>query len=60
MGRWWHKDKKFNDDTKEILFVECKLQSNVNVKKVLSELKDKSKFVQWNNEKRNRAGLDAV
>lgn len=55
--RWWYKDKEIdlvalNEQTKQILFCECKWQSKVNAKKVLSELKEKSQHVQWNNEKR--------
>lgn len=57
IGRWWHKDKEIdlialNDQTKEILFCECKWQDKVNAKKILAELKDKTKFVQWNNDTR--------
>ncbi|MDP2754110.1 MAG: ATP-binding protein [Nitrospirota bacterium] len=57
IGRWWHKDKEIdivalNDDTKEILFCECKWQDKVNAKKVVAELKEKAKFVLWNNDKR--------
>jgi len=57
IGRWWHKDKEidlvaFNDQTKEIVFCECKWQSKVDAKKVLYELREKSRFVEWNNEKR--------
>lgn len=35
------------------MFAECKWQENVNARKILAELKEKAKFVQWNNEKRN-------
>ncbi|NOR84589.1 hypothetical protein GQ473_00580, partial [archaeon] len=42
----------FNEDTREILFCECKWKENVNAKKILAELKEKAKFVQWNNDKR--------
>ena len=55
--RWWHKNREIdlvaiNEKTKEILFVECKWKDNVNAKKILNELKEKSKFVDWNNKKR--------
>ncbi len=55
--KWWYKDKEIdvislNDQAKEILFCECKWQSNVNAKKVLEELKEKSKFIEWNKENR--------
>lgn len=39
-----------NKQTKDILFIECKWQDNVNPEKILAELKEKSKYVQWNNE----------
>jgi len=59
-GRWWHKDKEIdiialNDQTKEILFVECKWKENVNPEQILAELKEKSKYVQWNNEDRKES-----
>src|SRR3989338_351440 len=41
-----------NEQTKDILFVECKWQSKVNAEKILAELKEKAKHVEWNNEKR--------
>lgn len=41
-----------NENTKDILFVECKWQDDVNAAKILSKLKEKAKFVQWNNESR--------
>lgn len=41
-----------NEQTREILFAECKWQEKVNANKILSELKEKAKFVEWNKEKR--------
>ncbi|MCK4555222.1 MAG: ATP-binding protein, partial [Candidatus Aenigmarchaeota archaeon] len=41
-----------NEQTKDILFCECKWQDKVDAKKILSELKEKAEFVQWNNEGR--------
>jgi hypothetical protein len=57
IGRWWHKDKEIdivalNEQPKEILFAECKWQDKVDAEKVLVELKEKSQYVEWNNEKR--------
>jgi hypothetical protein len=57
IGRWWHKDKEIdivalNEQPKEIVFAECKWQDNVDAEKVLNELKEKSQYVEWNNEKR--------
>ena len=57
IGRWWHKDKEIDivavdEFNNEILFGECKWKSNVDAKKILKELKEKAKDVQWNNETR--------
>jgi len=41
-----------NAETKDILFAECKWQEKVDAKKVLSELKEKAKYVEWNSGKR--------
>ncbi|MFT4304691.1 MAG: ATP-binding protein [Candidatus Woesearchaeota archaeon] len=37
---------------KEILFCECKYKDNVDAERIYNELKEKSKLVKWNNEKR--------
>ena len=55
--RWWHRDKEIdilvlNGETREILFCECKWQNRVNAKRVLNELKEKAKFVNWNKSNR--------
>jgi hypothetical protein len=55
--KWWHKDKEIdivalNDQTKQILFCECKWQSRVNAKKVCKELAEKTSYIQWYNEQR--------
>jgi len=41
-----------NDETKEIMFCECKWRDSADAKKILYELKEKAKSVQWNNEER--------
>ena len=41
-----------NEQERKIMFVECKWKSNVNAKKVLVELKEKAKSVEWH--KKNR------
>ncbi|MBL7147896.1 MAG: ATP-binding protein [Nanoarchaeota archaeon] len=41
-----------NEETKEILFAECKWKDKVNPKKIIEELKEKSKYMDWNNDKR--------
>jgi hypothetical protein len=57
IGRWWHKEQEIdivglNQDKKKILFAECKWKDNVDALKVISELKEKAKLVDWN--KKNR------
>lgn len=57
IGKWWHKDKEIdivalNEQTKQILFAECKWQDKVNAEKVLKKLKEKSQNVEWYNDKR--------
>lgn len=59
IGRWWHKDKEIdlvvlNSDSKEIAFFEVKW-SELNAmtsRKILKDLEEKSRFVNWNNEER--------
>jgi len=60
MGRWWHKDKEIdvvalNEESKEVLFGECKFRDKINAEKIVSELKDKAHYVDWENEKRNES-----
>jgi len=55
--KWWHKDKEIdiialNENTKEILFCECKWSDKVDAMKVIKDLYEKSRYVQWNNEDR--------
>lgn len=57
IGKWWYKDKEIdivalNEQTKQILFAECKWQDKVNAERIVEELKEKAKYVQWHNEKR--------
>lgn len=57
VGMWWHKDKEIdivapNEQTREILFGECKWQDRVNPKKVVRELKEKARFVDWHTDER--------
>jgi len=57
IGRWWHKDREIdivaiNEERKQILFTECKWKDKVNAEKILKELKEKAKFVDWNLGKR--------
>jgi AAA+ ATPase superfamily predicted ATPase len=59
IGKWWYRDKEiylvaFDEKRKEILFTECKWQDNVNAAKVLTELKEKAKFVEWPSNKEGR------
>lgn len=41
-----------NEQTNDILFCECKWQDNINAEKILAELKEKAKYVEWNNDNR--------
>ncbi len=57
IGKWWYKDKEIdivalNDQTKEILFAECKWQSRVNAEKVCKELVEKAGYVERHKDKR--------
>lgn len=65
IGTWWGsyregKERKtveidlvaLNERTKEILFVECKWQERVDARKLLAELKEKVKYVDWNTKNR--------
>ena len=53
--KWWHKDVEIdllatNDETKEILFIECKW-SSLSLRdslRIMEKLKEKSSFVKWN------------
>ena len=54
---WWHKDKEIdivalNEETKEILFAECKWQEGVDAQKTMQELYEKAGYVEWNKEDR--------
>ena len=59
IGKWWHKEREIDivsldESTEEIMFIECKWQdlSAKQVDKILAELKEKSKFVRWNDDTR--------
>lgn len=65
IGRWWgyyrenEKRKEIeidivalNEETKDILFCECKWRDKVDAEKIFEDLKKKTSFVNWNNEKR--------
>ena len=41
-----------NEQTKEILFAECKWQSRVNAEKVCKQLVEKANYVEWYNDER--------
>ncbi len=64
-GRWWgfYRENNMrreleidivalNEETGEILFCECKWQDNVDSEKLFKQLKEKAKFVNWNNKNR--------
>ncbi len=57
IGSWWHKDQEIdivalNEETKEILFCECKWQEKRTGINTLEGLQEKSKLVEWNDNKR--------
>ena len=57
IGRWWRKEDEIdivalNEETKEILFCECKWRERKADLNVLNELKEKAKLVQWHNDER--------
>lgn len=43
-----------NENTKEILFSECKWKENVNPGKILKQLKEKADYIQWNKSTRKQ------
>lgn len=60
VGSWWYKDNEIdltaiNNATQEIIFGECKWQENVDARKLLFELKEKSQLVAWNNSTRKES-----
>jgi len=57
IGKWWYKDKEidivaFNEQSREILFCECKWKEEVDAKEILQELKEKAQYVDWNKNER--------
>jgi AAA+ ATPase superfamily predicted ATPase len=65
VGKWWgyYRENELrkeleidvvalNEETKEILFCECKWQDKVNAEKIFEELKKKARYVDWNNNTR--------
>ena len=44
-----------NEKTMNILFGECKWQDNVNALSILNELREKTRYVSWNNENRKES-----
>jgi hypothetical protein len=65
LGPWWGAYRQagerkaveidivgLNEQTKEILFAECKWREGVNAQRILSELKERSRHVDWNTGKR--------
>jgi AAA+ ATPase superfamily predicted ATPase len=56
-GTWWHKEQEIdlvalNEQTKDILFAECKWKKDVAPEKIFSELIGKAESVEWNNSQR--------
>lgn len=66
IGRWWHRGREIdavalNEDTGEILFLEVKWSdlSEREVKSILRELKEKSKYVEWYKKDKGYFGIFA-
>ncbi len=60
LGRWWEKGREIdlvgiNDETRQILFIECKWKDKVNPRGVLEELKEKTGYVRWNKNRRRES-----
>ena len=60
VSRWWHRDMEIdlvalNEQSREILFAECKWQDRVNAERVVEELFEKSRHVEWNSEGRKES-----
>ena len=57
VGKWWYKGSEIdivalNEKTDDILFIECKWQSDVDASKVLNILRDKVVSIDWNIDRR--------
>ena len=57
--KWWQKEKEIdlvalNDETKDIMFIECKWKTlqKLEAEKIINDLKEKATHVNWNNENR--------
>ena len=60
IGRWWHKDKEMdvvalNEQTKQIIFGECKWQERVNAEKLCVKLAERAEYVKWHSKKRKES-----
>ena len=58
IGRWWHGSEEIdiiglNEEKNTILFGECKWSKNKVDIKILEDLKQKTRYVKWKNDKRN-------
>lgn len=49
-----------NKDSNEILFGECKWKEDVDGNKLLKKLKEKSKYVEWPNKKKDRKEIFVI
>lgn len=58
IGRWWNNNEEIdivalNEETKDIMFGECKYTNKLMDIDILNKLEAKSKLVNWNNDDRN-------
>lgn len=59
-GRWWQKERELdivaiNELKKEILFAECKWQERIDAEKIIAELIESAKQVEWKNTERTES-----
>lgn len=58
IGKWWSRKGDeidliaLNEETKDIMFIECKWQERINPEHEVKKLKEKAKLVEWHKNKR--------
>ncbi|MDF1534703.1 MAG: ATP-binding protein, partial [Methanosarcinaceae archaeon] len=58
IGKWWHKDNEidllaFNEESRDIMFIECKWKNRKIGVDVIEKLMNKTKHVEWKNNNRH-------
>jgi AAA+ ATPase superfamily predicted ATPase len=59
IGKWWYKDREIDivaldEQSKQILFCECKWSENVDAEKILQELEKKAQHIEWHKNERKQ------